>query len=211
MPENGLKRLVVLISGAGSNLQAILDETERGAIGATPVCVISNRADAGGLDRARAAGVETRLAGDDDALRKTLENLAPDVIALAGFMRLLDAGLVQRFRGRIFNVHPSLLPKYKGLHTHRRVLESGDAVHGCSVHFVTEALDAGPVVLQAQAPVLKGDTPETLAARVLEREHVIYPRVLGWYCAGRLQLRGGCCVFDGETLEQPLLLEEDGA
>ncbi len=205
------KRLVTLISGTGSNLQAILDALDAGRLNAEMACVISNRVDAAGLERARAAGVAVALAADDAALRRTLDELAPDVIALAGFMRILDRDLVRRFSGRIFNIHPALLPKYKGLHTHRRVLASGDAVHGCSVHFVTAALDAGPVVMQARVPVRDGDTPETVAARVLKREHLIYPRVLAWYCEGRLQLRAGRCVLDGDTLEQPLLLEAHGA
>ncbi len=211
MSDPAPKRLVTLISGTGSNLQAILDALDAGTINATMACVISNRADAAGLDKARAAGVATELVEDDDALNKTLETLSPDVIALAGFMRLLGVGLVQRFSGRIFNVHPSLLPKYRGLHTHRRVLENGDAVHGCSVHFVTETLDAGPVVMQARVPVLKDDTPEALAARVLKREHVVYPQVLGWYCQDRLRLGDGRCVLDGAPLEQPVLLKEHNA
>ncbi len=211
MSDPAPKRLVTLISGTGSNLQAILDALAAGTINATMACVVSNRADAAGLDKARAAGVATELVEDDNALSRTLETLAPDVIALAGFMRLLGADLVQRFNGRIFNVHPSLLPKYRGLHTHRRVFENGDEVHGCSVHFVTEALDAGPVVMQARVPVLKGDTPETLAARVLKREHVVYPRVLGWYCQDRLRLDDGRCVLDGVPLERPVLLEGNDA
>ena len=205
------KRLVTLISGTGSNLQAILDALRAGSINAEMARVISNRPDAAGLDKARAAGVATTCIPGGDALRRALDELAPDVIALAGFMRVLDRGLVQRFSGRIFNIHPALLPKYKGLHTHRRALESGDGAHGCSVHFVTEAVDEGPVVMQARVPVLDGDTPETLAARVLEREHLIYPRVLAWYCDDRLRLRGGRCVLDGATLERPLMLEANGA
>ena len=201
------KRLVTLISGTGSNLQAILDAIAAGSINAHPACVISSRADAAGLEKARADGVATTVAEDDDALDDALDELAPDVIALAGFMRILKGELVHRFSGRILNIHPSLLPEYKGLRTHHRVLENGDRMHGCSVHFVTEALDAGPVVMQARVPVLDGDTPEALAARVLEREHVIYPRVLAWHCEDRLRLRDGRAVLDGKPLARPVLLE----
>ena len=198
------KRLVTLISGTGSNLQAILEALSAGRINAHMVCVISNRADAVGLDKARAAGVTTRTIEDDAELQPTLTELRPDVIALAGFMRILDAPLVRSFAGRILNIHPSLLPGYKGLNTHQRVLDNGDREHGCSVHFVTEALDAGPVILQARVPVLAGDNSDTLAARVLRQEHRIYPQVLAWYCDDRLRLHHDRCVFDREILDRPL-------
>ncbi len=205
------KRLAVLISGTGSNLRAILDAVDTGRINARVARVISNRADAAGLEKARACDVPTAVVETEAALHQALAGPAPDVIALAGFMQILGSDFVQRFNGKILNIHPALLPKYRGLHTHRRVLENGDTVHGCSVHFVTEALDAGPVIMQARVPVLKDDTLDTLAARVLEREHVIYPHVLAWYCENRLQLRGGRCVLDGKTLAEPLLMEPNTA
>ena len=209
MSERSPKRLVTLISGTGSNLQAILNALDAGRIRARMAGVVSSRPDAPGLDKARAAGVATVIAENDGALDAALDELAPDVIALAGFMRVLGADLVHRFAGCIFNVHPALLPKYRGLDTHRRAIENGDAMHGCSVHFVTEALDAGPVVMQARVAVCADDTPETLAARVLSREHAIYPLVLSWYCDGRLQMHEGRCVLDGKTLEAPVLLEDE--
>ena len=201
------KRLAALISGAGSNLQAIIDAVSAKQINAQIVCVISSRADAAGLKKATSAGIATAIAENDDALHATLTQFAPDVIALAGFMRILNAMTVQEFSGRILNIHPALLPKYKGLHTHARALKNGDAIHGCSVHFVTEALDVGPTIMQARVPIMKDDTADTLAARVLKREHLIYPRVLAWYCEDRLQLRDGRCVLDGKPLSEPLLLE----
>ena len=203
------KRLVVLISGTGSNLQAILDAIGNNLLKAQMVHVISNRATAAGLEKAHAAGVITSIAETDATLNDLLIEIAPDVIALAGFMRILSGNLVNHFSGRILNIHPSLLPKYKGLHTHRRVLASDDTSHGCSVHFVTENLDAGPVIMQSQLPIRKDDTLDTLALRVLKREHIIYPRVLSWYCEDRLQLQNGQCVLDGKTLDDPILLESD--
>ena len=202
-----VKRLVTLISGTGSNMQAILGAIHKRRINAETVCVISDRTEASGLAKARSAGIATASCTDKATLYRLLDELEPDVIALAGFMRILEPDIVQRFNGRILNIHPSLLPKYKGCNTHRRVLKSGDRTHGCSVHFVTKVLDEGPVVMQAQEPVLSDDTLETLMARVLKREHIIFPRVLGWYCDNRLRLDGNRCVFDGEVLERPLLLE----
>ena len=197
------KRLAVLISGRGSNLQAIIDAVGTGRIHAAVTRVISDRADAGGLETARAANIAVSIAETDDELQALLSDIAPDAIALAGFMRILSPGIIERFSGKVLNIHPSLLPGHKGLNTHRRVLEGGDEYHGCSVHFATEELDAGPVVLQARIRVNRTDSPDTLAARVLRYEHVIYPRVLGWYCDDRLRLKDGRCVLDGRVLEKP--------
>jgi len=138
-------------------------------------------------------------------LVRTLETVQPDAIALAGFMRILSPTLVGRYLGRILNIHPSLLPAYRGLHTHRRVLAAGDTEHGASVHFVTPELDAGPVVLQSKVAVLPADTEAALAARVLATEHVIYPRVLGWLAEGRLGFRSGVPWLDGQRLEEPVV------
>lgn len=209
--------MVVLISGGGTNLQAIIDATARGGIAGYVAAVISNRPGAYGLERARAAGIpaealDHREYADresfDRALAQRIDAYRPGVVVLAGFMRILSEDFVRRYQGRMLNIHPSLLPAYRGLHTHARALADGVAEHGASVHFVTPELDGGPVILQARVPVREGDTPETLAARVLEREHVIYPLALQWYCAGRLRLEGDNVVFDGRRLSEPLRLEE---
>jgi phosphoribosylglycinamide formyltransferase-1 len=189
-----MMRVAVFISGGGSNMVALLDDMARAGHSGMPCVVLANSADAGGLKRAAERGVPTvavdhRPFGKDRvafevALSEALVPFAPDMICLAGFMRVLTAGFIDQWTGRMINIHPSLLPKYKGLHTHARALEAGDSVHGCTVHEVTAALDDGPVLGQAQVPVLAGDTPETLAARVLEQEHRLYPAVLRRYAAG---------------------------
>ena len=206
------KRIVALISGRGSNLIALLDAIENGQIAAKIARVISDRADAPGIAAARERGVATEVIAEGHRERHTFAQAladqvaaqAPDLIVLAGFMRILSAAFVNRFDGRIMNIHPSLLPAYRGLDTHRRVLESGETEHGCSVHFVTAALDAGPLIAQAKVKVLPDDTPGTLAARVLEKEHVIYPASVALFCEGRLQQDGQRCLLDGRTLERPL-------
>jgi len=185
-------RLAILISGRGSNMEALASACASGVLAARVAVVIADRGGAAGLDAARARGLETAAlvhAGDRGAFERALEALLeryrPDAVALAGFMRVLSADFVARYLGRMFNIHPSLLPKYRGLDTHRRVLEAGDAIHGASVHFVTPELDAGPVVLQSQVAVLPADTEATLAARVLEVEHRIYPQALRLVAEGR--------------------------
>jgi len=205
-------KLAILISGRGSNMEALAASSASGALAARVAVVIADRGGAAGLDVARARGLETAAvahAGEraafERALESVLERYRPDAVALAGFMRVLSPEFVARYLGRMFNIHPSLLPKYRGLDTHRRVLEAGDAVHGASVHFVTPELDAGPVVLQSQVAVLPADTEATLAARVLATEHVIYPRVLGWFADGRLVWRDGGAWLDGRRLTAPLL------
>jgi phosphoribosylglycinamide formyltransferase-1 len=205
-------KLALLISGRGSNMSAILHAALAGEIAAQPVVVISDRAGAAGLATARALGIATAAwTGEADdrpfeqMLSATLDAAEPDVIALAGFMRILSNTLVQRYLGRMLNIHPSLLPRYRGLHTHARVLAAGDIEHGASVHFVTPELDAGPVVLQSKVAVLRGDSEATLAARVLATEHVIYPRVIGWLGAGRLAWRAGTPWLDGHRLDAPIV------
>ncbi len=210
------RTLGVLISGRGSNLQAILDAAASGAIQAELCAVVSDRADAYGLQRAQRAGVpahvlEPAAHRDREAYDATLARLIapmrPGLIALAGFMRILSPAFVARFHDRMLNVHPALLPAYKGLHTHARALAAGEKVHGASVHFVTEELDAGPVVVQARVPVLPGDDPERLSARVQQVEHKIYPRAIGWFAAGRLALRDERAWLDGEPLLAPVVYE----
>ncbi len=204
-----MKRILVLISGSGSNLQAILDGCAGGKIAGQVVGVISNKADAYGLVRAREAGVATAILAQqqfasreeyDVALLALMADYQPDLVVLAGFMRILSADLVRHFAERMINIHPSLLPKYQGLHTHQRAIEAGDDEHGASVHFVTEELDGGPVILQARVPIFEGDSADEVAARVQVQEHSIYPLVVQWFCEGRLQMREGSAFLDGKQL-----------
>ncbi len=204
-----MKRILVLISGSGSNLQTILDGCGGGKIAGQVVGVISNKADAYGLVRAREAGVATAILAQqqfasreeyDVALLALMADYQPDLVVLAGFMRILSADLVRHFAGRMINIHPSLLPKYQGLHTHQRAIEAGDDEHGASVHFVTEELDGGPVILQARVPIFEGDSADEVAARVQVQEHSIYPLVVQWFCEGRLQMREGFAFLDGKQL-----------
>ena len=209
-------RVAVLISGEGSNLQALLDAARAGTLGADVAVVVSNRAAARGLLRARDAGVPARHLGGkdvtresyDEALATLLAEYSPDLLVLAGFMRIFSAGFVARFEGRILNIHPSLLPKYPGLDTHRRVLEAGERWHGATVHFVTVDLDAGPAVLQYRLAVRADDTPESLTARVHVGEHLILPRAVEWFVGGRLRLQNGSVMLDGKRLSQPVIMEE---
>ena len=184
-----VKHIVILVSGRGSNMEAIVRACATEGWAARVVGVISNRPDAAGLEFARQHGIATAVVDHqafesreafDAELAQVIEGFAPDVIALAGFMRILTDGFVARFEGRLINVHPSLLPAFTGLHTHRRAIEAGCKLAGATVHFVTPALDHGPIIAQAVVPVLPGDTPALLAARVLEREHVLYPRAVRW-------------------------------
>lgn len=189
-----MKRVAVFLSGGGSNMVALLDDMARPGHAANPCVVLANSADAGGLARAAERGVPTvavdhrPFKGDrpafEAAISAALEPHAPDMICLAGFMRVLTGGFIAQWTGRMINIHPSLLPKYKGLHTHARALEAGDSLHGCTVHEVTAALDDGPILGQAQVKVRAGDTPEILANRVLEQEHKLYPAVLRRFAAG---------------------------
>jgi phosphoribosylglycinamide formyltransferase-1 len=211
-------RLVVLISGRGSNLQAILDGATAGTLPAEIRAVISNRPDAYGLERARQAGVPTAVVDHtafpdrqtfEAALRERIDAERPELVILAGFMRILSPGFVEHYRGRLLNIHPSLLPKYRGLHTHERALAAGEREHGASVHFVIPELDSGPVIVQARVPVLPDDDPDTLAARVLAREHRIYPLAIQWFAGGRVRMQGDNVAFDGQLLTSPRLLEDE--
>ena len=195
-----MKNIVILISGQGSNMEAIVRACAAEGWDARIAAVLSNRAAAPGLAIARELGIATAVvehtafdsrAAFDAELARTLDGFAPDVVVLAGFMRILGDAFVRRFEGRMVNVHPSLLPAFTGLHTHRRAIEAGCKLAGATVHFVTPALDHGPIIAQAVVPVLPGDTPESLAARVQAREHVLYSRAVGWLVAGALSVRDG--------------------
>ncbi|MEY2633737.1 MAG: hypothetical protein RIR00_2391 [Pseudomonadota bacterium] len=196
-----MKSLVILISGRGSNMEALLRAQAAGALPAARIAaVISNRPDAGGLKTAAAAGIATAVVDHkaypdresfDTALAACIDGFCPDLVVLAGFMRILTPGFVRHYTGRMFNIHPSLLPSFPGLHTHRQALEAGVRLHGCTVHFVTAELDHGPVVIQAAVPVLDSDDEDSLAARVLAQEHRIYPQAVAWFVGGQLQLDGG--------------------
>jgi len=196
--------LVILISGRGSNMQALLDA------GLPAAAVISDRADAAGLEIAAGRGVATRVvdhrrfatrADFDEALAAEIGRFEPRVVALAGFMRVLTPGFVERYAGRLLNVHPSLLPAFPGLDTHARALAAGVKVHGCTVHLVTAALDSGPIVIQAAVPVLAKDGAKSLAARVLAQEHVIYPRAVRWALEGRLRMKDGVIRIEGDDAQ----------
>jgi phosphoribosylglycinamide formyltransferase 1 len=199
-------RVVVLISGNGSNLQALIDYPARNY---DICCVISNRPDAFGLERASNAGIKTAVIDHknfdsresfDQNLMQMIDSHTPDLVVLAGFMRILSSGFVQHYAGRLLNIHPSLLPLYKGTNTHQRVLDAGDKEHGVSVHFVTEELDGGPVILQAVVPVKDGDTKDSLAARVAIQEHKIYPEAVTWFAQRRLEITDKGVCLDGKPL-----------
>ena len=201
--------VVVLLSGTGSNLQALIDSDDVKASPASIRAVISNRADAYGLQRAKDAGIDTCVLDHkafegreafDAALIEVIDTFKPQLVVLAGFMRILSADFVRHYQGRLLNIHPSLLPKYKGLHTHQRALEAGDREHGCSVHFVTEELDGGPLVVQAVIPVESDDSPHSLAQRVHAQEHRIYPLAVRWFAEGRLSLDERGALLDGQLL-----------
>lgn len=206
--------VVVLISGGGTNLQALIDGQARGVLPITIRAVVSNVPGAGGLERARAAGIPAvtldhrafaARADYDQALQASIEDFAPGLVVLAGFMRILTPAFVLAYRGRLLNIHPSLLPAFRGLHTHRRALAAGVREHGATVHFVTEELDGGPGILQAVVPVLPDDDEARLAARVLAQEHRIYPQVVRWFAEGRLCLGAdGYPYLDGVPLRQPV-------
>ena len=201
--------VVVLLSGTGSNLQALIDSTRTGDSPVRIAAVISNRSDAYGLQRARDAGIDTRSLDHkafdgreafDSALIELIDAFKPKLVVLAGFMRILSADFVRHYEGRLLNIHPSLLPKYKGMHTHQRALDAGDSEHGCSVHFVTEELDGGPLVVQAVVPVESDDSAQTLAQRVHTQEHRIYPLAVRWFAEGRLILGDQGALLDGQLL-----------
>ncbi|WP_430422971.1 phosphoribosylglycinamide formyltransferase [Methylibium petroleiphilum] len=209
-----MKRIVILISGRGSNMEAIVEACAAQAWPARIAAVISNRADAAGLDYAAARGIATAVVehrtyadreGFDAALAQAIDAHAPDLVVLAGFMRILTAGFVQRYAGRLLNIHPSLLPAFTGLHTHRRAIEAGCKLAGATVHYVTAELDHGPIVAQAAVPVLPDDTEQTLAARVLASEHRLYPMAVRWAVEGALQVDANGVVRQRDGAAQLLL------
>jgi phosphoribosylglycinamide formyltransferase 1 len=198
-------------------MRALIERSHAADAAYSVVSVLSDRAEAGGLEIARHLGVEARAvpratgserADYDRMLGGVIAEYSPALIVLAGFMRILSAEFVERFAGRILNIHPSLLPKYPGMHTHRRVLEAREAEHGVTVHFVTEELDGGPLVLQARVPILPGDTETTLSQRVLTQEHIIYPLAVNWFCQGRLRCEAGKVLLDGRPLNQPVQISD---
>ena len=202
-------RLCVLISGNGSNLQAMIDSIEAGQLQAEIVAVISNRPGVFGLERAVKAGIPAHCLDHKDfsdrnesdaKLQSLIDSFSPDGVVLAGFMRILTPEFVEHFSGKLLNIHPSLLPKYKGLHTHQRAIDNGDKEHGVSVHFVTPELDGGPVIIQSRVPVFEDDTADELAERVQEQERRIYPLVLKWFVAGRLTMKDNKAVLDDKIL-----------
>lgn len=205
-------RIVVLLSGSGTNLQSIIDKN----LPAKICAVISNCPDVMGLERARQAGIpaivldhrpyESREAFDQ-ALKETIETYQPDLIVLAGFMRILSDDFVHHFYGRVINIHPSLLPAYKGMHTHQRVLDAGEPLHGSSVHFVSTELDGGPVFLQARLPVLSSDSAGSLELRIKTKEHIIYPTAISWLAEGRIQLRDDQIFMDGKLMKGPVIID----
>lgn len=213
-----MMRLVILISGTGRNLQAIIEAVEDSRLRAEIAAVICNNPAAPGLQLAERAGIPTQVVDHraypsrdtfEAALREHIDSCSPDLVVLAGFMRILGSGFVQHYRGRLLNIHPSLLPRYPGLDTHGRALANGERWHGASVHYVTEDVDGGPVILQGRTAIQPGDTPEKLAERVLREVEVkIYPRALAWAAEGRLGMQGSQVVLDGRILEQPEQLEQ---
>lgn len=213
-----MKSIVVLISGSGSNLQAILDACKTGFIAGRVSAVISNKAGVYGLERAAAAGVKTLVLDHkayadrtsyDKALMAAIDAEQADLVVLAGFMRILTPEFASHYQGRLLNIHPSLLPKYQGLNTHQRAIDAGDTEHGCSVHFVTAELDGGPVVLQAKVPVFSDDDAAAVAERVHEQEHRIYPLVVRWFCQDRLQHLADKALLDGQILSAHGYADDD--
>lgn len=201
-----MKNFVILISGQGSNLQALIDACKRGRISGKISAVFSNNPEAYGLQIAREAEIPAHVinpadfadrAAYDAAMAQEILQYEPALIVLAGYMRILSPEFVAQFGGKMLNIHPSLLPKYPGLHTHRQALKNGDAVHGTSVHFVTDKLDGGPLILQARVPVFSDDSEENLKQRVHVQEHAIYPLVVSWFLSGRLQMRENEAWLDG--------------
>ncbi|MCW7548538.1 phosphoribosylglycinamide formyltransferase [Photorhabdus sp. APURE] len=204
-----MKNIVVLISGSGSNLQAVIDACQHNRINGQVCAVFSNTANAYGLLRAKQADIPAHAISPknyadrqayDEALKHAIDQYQPDLVVLAGYMRILTPDFVQHYLGRLLNIHPSLLPKYPGLHTHRKAIENGDTEHGTSVHFVTEELDGGPVILQAKVPIFADDQESEVVKRVQTQEHDIYPLVINWFVEGRLSMVNGKAYLDGKIL-----------
>jgi phosphoribosylglycinamide formyltransferase-1 len=214
-----LTRAAVLISGSGTNLQAFIDAIADGSLDVDIAVVVSNRPDAYGLTRAQDVGIATECVQNeeypdresfDKALADTLDRYDPDLLILAGFMRILTNNFVQRFEGKILNIHPALLPDYPGLNTHQRVIDAGEQWHGSTVHFVTAELDAGPRILQGRVPVHADDTASLLSARVQAVEHKIYPEAAALFASGRLEFRDGESWLDGTKLNEPVQFDVEG-
>ena len=208
-----MKNIVILISGRGSNMEAIVGA----GLPAKVAAVISNRADAAGLKFAAQSGIAAQVVDErefssrgtfDAALEAAIERHSPDLLALAGFMRVLGGDFVRHYSGRMVNIHPSLLPAFPGLHTHRRALQEGVKLHGCTVHFVTPQVDHGPIIVQAAIPVRSGDTEATLAARVLRQEHRVYPLAIRWFVEGRLAVEKGIVRVNASDAVQAVLADE---
>jgi phosphoribosylglycinamide formyltransferase-1 len=213
-----MKNIVILISGRGSNMEALVAARDAGTLPVNIAAVISNRPAAQGLETAEKAGITAHYIDHkafaernafDAALAECIDGFAPDLVVLAGFMRILSDGFVRHYAGRLMNIHPSLLPAFPGLHTHRRALEEGVRIHGCTVHFVTPALDHGPVIIQAAVPVLDSDDEATLAARVLRQEHRIYAQAVRWFAEGRLRLDDGRVRLAGELADGAVLVSPE--
>ncbi len=213
-----MKNIVILISGRGSNMEALIAARDAGKLPVNIAAVISNRPDAKGLETAARAGIATHyidhkaFAGReafDAALAECIDGFAPDLVVLAGFMRILTADFVRHYEGRLLNIHPSLLPSFPGLHTHQRALEEGVRIHGCTVHFVTAELDHGPVVIQAAVPVLDGDDEAALAARILVQEHKVYPQAVRWFAEGKLCLDNGRVRLAADLVDQSVLISPE--
>ncbi len=209
---------VALVSGRGSNLRVIAERARGGDPPVSIRAVVSDREDAGAIEWARSVSLECATLSPksfpdrdryDEALAALVASFEPQLVILAGFMRILGPNFVDRFAGQTLNIHPSLLPLHRGLHTHRRVLEAGEREHGASVHFVTRELDGGPVVIQAKVPVRDDDDEASLAARVLEQEHRIYPQAVGWFASGRLRFADGAAWLDGQRLDGPVVIDYD--
>lgn len=203
------KRIVVLISGSGSNLQAIMDAIDAGQINGRIAAVLSNKADAYGLERAQKANIPALILKHtefddresfDQAMIEKIDHYQPDLIVLAGFMRILTAEFVRHYQGRMLNIHPSLLPKYKGLHTHKRAIEAGDLYHGCTVHFVTEELDGGPLAVQGKVSIDMDDNEDSLQQKVHAVEHKIYPLAVEWICSDKLKWTPKGILIDNQPL-----------
>ncbi len=208
-----MKNIVILISGRGTNMEAIVGA----GLPAKVAAVVSNRPDAAGLKFAAQSGIAAQVIDErrfssrgafDTALETAIERHSPDLLALAGFMRVLGGDFVRHYSGRMVNIHPSLLPAFPGLHTHRRALQEGVKVHGCTVHFVTPQVDHGPIIVQAAVPVHAGDTEATLAARVLRQEHLIYPLAIRWFVEGRLAVENGIVRVNAPDAVQAVLADE---
>ena len=209
--------MVCPISGRGSNLQAIIDAQFQQHFAAEIKAVISNVDGVKGLERAHKANIPTHVIAHqnfqdresyDREVSRVIDQYEPEIIVLAGFMRILSDWFVNKYAGRLLNIHPSLLPKYKGLNTHQQAIDAGDSFHGATVHYVTPELDGGPLILQAKIPVLPGETAAQLAARVLEKEHIIDPKVIDWAARKRIQMQDGNVILDGKKLQDPVLLDD---